>query len=370
MSSTTANLASAPHGPLESPPPYTPRADPLQGETAVEYGPSGPFQQAPTQSSQPRSSVRQVQSTVDERARGDLERAADGWAGTSTGTTNQFHISSTSPQSGALYPGQLTDIPSTYIHETSFSTGSTTSSSAHRSPTSPAMTPGGSSDFARDFYAAGTGQGLFSESEGHQPPPPSRQASQNRAPPQRTPEDRRPTTTPVPGRPLLHAGQLLVYPRGYSCDKCYNTGYKYYDPTRPCKRCWSKYGKPFSGPLAYSYSSSPATSNTQNINLQKPLPHRTAVPPQRQVPSVSPHFESSNFGYYQPMPPHNFYTQGPSVTAISGMLSPPPGATVYTPGDPRIGGDICWRCNGKGTMSIFIDIINCPICGGCGRTFI
>ena len=35
----------------------------------------------------------------------------------------------------------------------------------------------------------------------------------------------------------------------------HNTGYKSYDPSRPCKKCWSKYGKPFSGPLAFSFSS-------------------------------------------------------------------------------------------------------------------
>lgn len=58
----------------------------------------------------------------------------------------------------------------------------------------------------------------------HGPPPPL-------APVQ----DNRPTSIPTPGRPLLKDGMLLVYPRGYMCKKCHNTGFKQSDPSHPCK---------------------------------------------------------------------------------------------------------------------------------------
>ena len=49
---------------------------------------------------------------------------------------------------------------------------------------------------------------------------------------------------------------------------------------------------------------------------------------------------------------------------------PPPGATVLSPGDPRIGGLLCWRCGGRGTISFLIfDEEACSVCGGMGRVF-
>lgn len=53
------------------------------------------------------------------------------------------------------------------------------------------------------------------------PPPPNRPGSS-----QSQDQDMTPTERPVPGRPLLHKGQLLVYPKSYYCGKCANTGYK------------------------------------------------------------------------------------------------------------------------------------------------
>ena len=40
---------------LEEPPAYSPRPDAYTGETTIEYGPSRPFQPAPTQPHQPNS---------------------------------------------------------------------------------------------------------------------------------------------------------------------------------------------------------------------------------------------------------------------------------------------------------------------------
>lgn len=55
------------------------------------------------------------------------------------------------------------------------------------------------------------------------PPPPNRPGSSTSV---SSVQDTTPTEAPVPGRPLLNKGQLLVYPKGYWCGKCNNTGYK------------------------------------------------------------------------------------------------------------------------------------------------
>ncbi|KAF9646514.1 hypothetical protein BDM02DRAFT_3188791 [Thelephora ganbajun] len=104
------------------------------------------------------------------------------------------------------------------------------------------------SDFARDFYAAGGGLSRSAESLPHQPPPPQPQSQTQNS----IPDDGKPTRTPVPGHPLLNNGKTLVYLTGYECYKCHNTGYKSSDPSHPCRKCWEKYSKPYSGPIIYS----------------------------------------------------------------------------------------------------------------------
>ena len=74
--------------------------------------------------------------------------------------------------------------------------------------------PTGLSDFARDFYAAGDRPSRSAESLPNHPAPRHPQ-SQNL-----TPDDGRPTRTPVPGHPLLNNGKTLVYPAGHECSKC------------------------------------------------------------------------------------------------------------------------------------------------------
>ncbi|KAH9018003.1 hypothetical protein EDB84DRAFT_1276362 [Lactarius hengduanensis] len=171
------------------------------------------------------------------------------------------------------------------------------------------------------------------------PPPPSshsRAAStSSRAGSTSTPANNgHPTNTPTPGRPLLRNGRTLVYPETYTCPKCNNTGYKNYDPSHPCRKCWDRYGKPFSSILA----SSPTTP---------------AYPIARPPPPPA---------FPQPPPSRNMLLPYGSV--------PPPGATVVMPGDTRIGGRLCWRCGGHGTTPFLIfDEMPCETCGGVGRLF-
>ncbi|KAH9040314.1 hypothetical protein EDB83DRAFT_2507647 [Lactarius deliciosus] len=175
-----------------------------------------------------------------------------------------------------------------------------------------------------------------------------------------------PTNTPTPGRPLLRNGRTLVYPETYTCPKCNNTGYKNYDPSHPCRKCWDRYGKLFSSILASSpwgEQGSSATSQSQRgRTFQQPLP--AFKPPQT---GTTPAYPLAR----PPPPPPAFPQPRPS----RGMLMPygsipPPGATVVMPGDSRIGGRQCWRCGGRGTTPFLIfDEMPCETCGGVGRLF-
>ncbi len=49
---------------------------------------------------------------------------------------------------------------------------------------------------------------------------------------------------------------------------------------------------------------------------------------------------------------------------------PPPGAMVVQPGDPRIGGQLCYKCGGYGTReSFWFGDETCYVCQGVGRVF-
>ncbi len=131
-----------------------------------------------------------------------------------------------------------------------------------------------------------------------------------------------------------------------------NVGYKHADPSRPCKSCWKKYAKSFSGPLAYSFSSS------NDNNFQRPLP-----PPPLPRPSMLDSPGLAN-------PPGPFPSYEPSPLATRVPSDPPAGSIVYQAGDRRIGGNLCWRCRGKGNVNfLFIDRMTCEVCGGIGRVF-
>ncbi|EIN05318.1 hypothetical protein PUNSTDRAFT_145805 [Punctularia strigosozonata HHB-11173 SS5] len=109
----------------------------------------------------------------------------------------------------------------------------------------PISTQASLSDFARDFYAAGGGQAGASSSASHPTPPSSSSPalSSRYAPP--------------PGPSPRH-----------------NTGFKYYDPSHPCCKCWEKYSRPYSGAVAHAptnFSATP-TPSTSGKSFQRPLP--------------------------------------------------------------------------------------------------
>lgn len=151
-----------------------------------------------------------------------------------------------------------------------------------------------------------------------------------------TPQDHSPSEHPVPGRPLLHRGQLLVYPKGHYCHKCQNTGYKNADPSHPCSSDWRKYGKDFNGALASSYAIAPrpGANGTTNAatNFQRPLPyHHPAGPQHFAHPPPRP-----NYSTYPGM--HAQHNYRPPIQQSYYGSPHPPNALVVQPGDPRIGG--------------------------------
>ncbi|OSX64029.1 hypothetical protein POSPLADRAFT_1054652 [Postia placenta MAD-698-R-SB12] len=361
----------------ELPPAYTPAPDVAKGESTIDMGPRRPFQEP---ARLPRQQQRQYITPIPSSWRAQQYASTfslSGWAQYPGG------------QRGAR--GQANPPPS---HP-----------SLHR-PARPSSAPNSDSDgqplsdFAREFYAAGADvPGLNAETSGGAAGPGSRRQGSSAAP-----DDGRPTEQPTPGHPLLRHGKVLQYPAGHECDRCHNTGYRNNDPTSPCLRCWDKYGRPFSGALTYISWNAPPDPSSRHA-YQRPLPRFT---PPHLSGSGSGHRPSQSYGGLGSESPLSAHPRiaslsrpsgayaggtGPRVIPVAGggvAMSPyldplqnvptnvrgannaPPGATILRPGDPRIGGRLCWRCGGDGVTStfLFLDEETCSLCGGIGRTFV
>ncbi|ODQ80514.1 hypothetical protein BABINDRAFT_166132 [Babjeviella inositovora NRRL Y-12698] len=140
---------------------------------------------------------------------------------------------------------------------------------------------------------------------------------------------------------------LFRYPTKYFCQKCKNYGYRSDKGNKPCKDCWKKFHRPITSSSSGGHYNPPA---------QKPAP--APRPPQ--------HIYAPT---YVPAPPVIQYV--PQVHYQPVFYPPPPRPRVVRPGDPSIGGRLCWRCNGSGRvmgMFLFDDEI-CYTCNGVGRVF-
>ncbi|ORX38523.1 hypothetical protein BD324DRAFT_649886 [Kockovaella imperatae] len=193
------------------------------------------------------------------------------------------------------------------------------------------------------------------------PSPPSHPSSSGGAGSSSRPgSDLTPTDVPTPGRPLLHNGMMLVYPKGHFCTKCYNTGYKANDPRNPHEADWRKYGKHYTSALAHSYSvsSGPGASSAAD-NFQRPLPNHQPAGPGSMYGGAAPPPSPNKWNTYpghsvpthQHAPPPGSWQghPGPGQGNLmmhppqphlypSHTMTPPPGAIVLQAGDPRIGG--------------------------------
>ena len=232
----------------ELPPAYTLAPDPEQGEASIEFGPRRPFQQAPqpvqppqylTPTSESDSSGRFIghgrsksHSRTNREQQSFLQQLI-GWR--DSGPSRRPSSADDSTRSDVFtYPGnrrpdqsQAASTVSRFLPPPLPPRDAATSSLSLPSSTTNNT---GISEFARDFYAAGAATDLVpaepgssiesSSSSRYAPPPGQPPPPVPPKPSQGVPDDGRPTKTAVPGHPLLHNDQILVYPAGHVCDKC------------------------------------------------------------------------------------------------------------------------------------------------------
>lgn len=215
---------------LEEPPPYTPNASITSGETTIEVGPNRPFQPVQPSASPSRNGMSQVRSTSVVQQLSDAFIDIVNNLGSSANSFSNNYNQSQRPNSNnwPSNPGQNhrlvpPNLPPRNIapppqHPLSPCTSLRSPPLSTSTHSLPSMTTH-SSDFARDFYAAGSGEALVTESA-FAPPAGSPSSSRQAPATQSIPNDGRPTSQPQPGHPLLRDGNLLVYPKGYECGKC------------------------------------------------------------------------------------------------------------------------------------------------------
>lgn len=187
-----------------------------------------------------------------------------------------------------------------------------------------------------------------------------------------------------------------------------NTGYMQFNPSNPCTKCWGRHAKPYAGALAYAPSTSSAgasnpapVANSRASNWQKPLPRKTATPitksrshntlqPSHKRTVSSPQTASTSSPSRATSIANNRAALGldnPNrLTAASFGRSPSivhtnsnhrifdPNAVVLQPGDPRLGGRLCYNCNGDGQEISLSGLFfgggdRCRVCGGTGRLY-
>ncbi|KIJ65403.1 hypothetical protein HYDPIDRAFT_174870 [Hydnomerulius pinastri MD-312] len=367
------------------PPAYTPSADPTLGEATVELGPRRPFQDplrhpssSPYAPTGPQQQQPQWHQPPGQSYHSQSQSRHPAWqlqpqTSQASWQTQRFPSSFGGQRSGGGLLGALFDTVRDVVevvsgaHEERMIAAQRASGAAYATPYTPGQAPYGSPQSRAVRGQSPTGNGRSSA------PP--------RSPPS-VPDDGSPTRMPVPGHPLLRDGNLIVYPKDYLCVKCRNTGYKNYDPSHPCRKCWEKYGKPYTGALAYTSWS----STSSDPRMQRPL--SKFVPPH--LAGAGPSSRGA-VGYSSPPPQHpqslhsrsvsqpNFPTHppstGPSYYVTNPLLSmdrtpPVPHAISVPPGDPRLGGRLCMRCEGSGVRTLLLfDITGCDVCGGVGRVW-
>ncbi|KAG1874339.1 hypothetical protein F4604DRAFT_1764020 [Suillus subluteus] len=380
-SSSAFQYASAPPHPTdpigldeEMPPAYTPSADTYHGETTVESGPRRPFQRPPRPS---HSTHRPSHSHSSSGSHSYSSHATSSSSNSQPLSPSQQHPQQspwTVPSSWSAHAGQqyqsrrggglvgalLSTVRDAVdavsgLHDEQIRTVQQSQAGAYAAPYPTSSSSGITQSTHTSSYQGGRG------------PVPGVPSAQQ-TPPRDVPNDGSPTRTPAPGHPLLNNGYILVYPnKDYMCIKCKNTGYKNYDPSHPCRKCWEKYGKRYTGAL--TYTSWNTESSSHNSKFQRALPRFT--PPQASQLLL----QSSS---YTGRPPLAVLPQAPTPygqhlyvhNPIIGMgrTPPVPHAIPVPPGDPRLGGQLCQKCGGTGTLPLLIiDVRPCSVCGGIGR---
>ena len=150
------------------------------------------------------------------------------------------------------------------------------------------------------------------------------------------------------------------------------------DPLQPCRKCWSHYTRHYEGSLANAdwegnVNGTGGTNYQRPISDPPPIPQLSTLAPSPSSAHSRPSSATGSLRGDQLMTT-NANTNAPAVVPIvprmqhSRRSSRSTTTTVVQPGDPRIGGRICWKCNGAGEVTVFIfDRERCRVCGGVGR---
>jgi hypothetical protein len=167
------------------------------------------------------------------------------------------------------------------------------------------------------------------------------------------------TSPPFSYLHISHTRHTHIYPNLGN-----NTGYKSLDPSHPCRRCWDKYAKPYAGALAYAPTNPSSATKNRTTTFQRPLPSFNTS----RSPPSAPSLLTVQRSQTQIHQPRASSTPPPQIALASSWNRPPPGALVLPPGDPRIGGSLCWKCSGSGTVPFLIfEEVPCGVCSGVGR---
>lgn len=256
------------------------------------------------------------------------------------------------------------------------------------------------------------------------PPRPRPPSPTSTAPAPPRPVGPLPTVSPANGYPLLYKGKILLYPVSVpTCSKCYETGYVNRNPLKPCKSCWHRYGKAYTGAVKNAYEQGGAHGYFADKRIQQPLQFYTPmqshafhpptprptqafspsfgtqppsgpssrpdVYPEDQHSSVPPRYDVVSHTssekplmqqdyplYAPPPPPRPMPCYAPPPPGAAPLVDwygyqPPPGAVAVMPGDPRIGGTLCYKCGGTGNANDLFSLFGlddeCNTCGGAGR---
>ncbi|OJA13167.1 hypothetical protein AZE42_06221 [Rhizopogon vesiculosus] len=362
----------------EMPPAYTPSADVYHGESTVEVGPQRPFQQPPRPPHRPSHSLSHSHSGLTSSSSQSQLRLRPRPQSQSQPQPQQplapWATSTPSPASGpnsswSMYPGQRFErrgggLVGAIFHTVRDVVDAVSSVHDENRVLRPAQTGTYAAPYPQSSSSGMTQSHYAPSHQGGQ----GQVSSAQQTPQRQIPDDGSPTRTPAPGHPLLNNGNILVYPnKDHICIKCKNTGYKNYDPSHPCRKCWEKYGRPYVGPLTYTPWN--AESSSRPSKFQRPLPRFTPPQAPRLSPELSVYASRPSYGPSPVAPAHygeHLYVCNPMIGM--GEYPPVPHAVAVRSGDPRLGGRLCWKCRGTGTLPLLIiDVRPCSECGGIGR---
>lgn len=186
-----------------------------------------------------------------------------------------------------------------------------------------------------------------------------------------------PSAGPLDPNSLYTNNALLpfLFPRGYYCKKCKNTGFKDVRG-KPCSDCWKLLfrerqvynpnpGLPFQYPKRYLCDKC-LNTGTKWKNGRLCLDCYERFAPRN---SYSTSYSGFSGGFGPPMGSSGFFNNMgfgyPGAYGVQTINSP--GGMPVPPGDPRLGGVLCGRCRGSGLVTFFLDQELCPVCAGLGR---